>query len=122
MNQNGHRGVGNSEDRKAQAGASAPQPRLEFNAQDYVAYVDDMDLTQEEAETLLRALWDIMMAFVDMGFGIHPVQEKAGDKNAETLKNTGLSAQSVLYSDHSSLIENTKTARGRPSAESESES
>ena len=41
-----------------------------------------MDITDEEAITLIHMLYDIMAAFVDLGFAIHPAQNKALSDNA----------------------------------------
>lgn len=109
-------------DTSARAEVSSPQHRLEFDVEKYNAYVAEMNLTKEEEEQLLKALWDIMMAFVDMGFGIHPVQEISPKKATKTKENCGFPAESVLYSDHSDLIKNNRQALAYDSAESESES
>lgn len=47
---------------------------LEFNPQDYAHYLSSMDLTPEQQDELIRVTANIMMAFVDMGFGISPNQ------------------------------------------------
>lgn len=44
--------------------------RLHFDPQDYVRYLDGMDLTDTDAEALLATLWDIMVQFVDLGFQV----------------------------------------------------
>ena len=45
-------------------------------------YVEDMDLTEAQAIELLRAIWAINVAWVDLGFGINPIQQ-AMDKSGE---------------------------------------
>lgn len=44
--------------------------RLHFDPQDYVRYLNGMDLTDTDAEALLATLWDIMVQFVDLGFEV----------------------------------------------------
>jgi len=41
----------------------------------YKALLDDPSLSEAEKEEFLQALWSIVVAFVDLGFGVHPLQE-----------------------------------------------
>lgn len=56
----------------------AAKPRLEIDIEKYQAYLDGSDLTPAQKEDFLRALWSIMVACVDLGFGVHPVQQACG--------------------------------------------
>ena len=47
---------------------------LEFNAEDYTQYLGDNDLSDEQKAELLQTLWNIMNAFVDIGWGVDSVQ------------------------------------------------
>ncbi|MEW8072638.1 MAG: hypothetical protein AB2826_19655 [Candidatus Thiodiazotropha sp.] len=40
----------------------------------YREHVKDFDLSEEEQAELLKTLWSIMAAFVDMGFGVDSIQ------------------------------------------------
>jgi len=51
---------------------------LTFDAQTYCEYLSGFDLSEAEQAQILEALWAIMVAFVDLGFQIHPVQHAAG--------------------------------------------
>ena len=44
-------------------------------------------MSDEEKRVFLETLWSILMQFVDLGFGIHPVQEPCGkvSKNPRNL-------------------------------------
>lgn len=55
--------------------AQTPLPPLRFDVDEYRKYIEDEDLTEAQAEELLGAIWAVMVAFVDLGFGIHPVQQ-----------------------------------------------
>jgi hypothetical protein len=55
--------------------APAAMPRLTFDAKEYMAHLDGLDLTDAQKHQMLEALWSIMVSFVDLGFGIHPVQQ-----------------------------------------------
>ena len=50
----------------------APFPDLQ--ADRYKPMLADMDLTDEQADELLRVLWNIMCGFVDLGFGSNSIQ------------------------------------------------
>ncbi len=50
-------------------------PALQIDVQQFQSYLDDLDITEESKIELLETLWSIVVTFVDMGFGIHPVQQ-----------------------------------------------
>ena len=56
----------------------AAKPRLEIDIDKYQSYLDGSDLTPAQKEDFLRALWSVVVAFVDLGFGVHPVQQACG--------------------------------------------
>jgi hypothetical protein len=41
----------------------------------YGSYLEGSDLSDEQKRELIETLWNIVVAFVDLGFGIHPVQQ-----------------------------------------------
>lgn len=45
-----------------------------LDADKYREYVEDFDLPEERKIELLKTLWWIMAAFVDLGFGVDSVQ------------------------------------------------
>lgn len=58
----------------------AGRPALTLNVDDYRHYVEDMGLSPEQEQELLEALWTIIVSFVDLGFGIEPVQQAMKDR------------------------------------------
>lgn len=54
---------------------------LHFDPAKFLQYVEEEDLTEEQATVLLRAIWDIIVAFVDLGFGLSPVQQALVDRS-----------------------------------------
>lgn len=50
--------------------AAAPVP-----AAVYWQYLDNMELSDTQKTELLNALWSMMATFVDLGFGVDPVQQ-----------------------------------------------
>ncbi|MEM6463198.1 MAG: hypothetical protein AAF724_14905 [Pseudomonadota bacterium] len=55
----------------AEKDPSSAGPALDVDA--YRPYIEDFDLTEEQAAELLRTLWEIMKAFVDLGFGVDSI-------------------------------------------------
>lgn len=51
----------------------AAAPTLAFDKEKYLPELEDTDLTQEQKIELLQALWSIMEAFVDLGFGANSI-------------------------------------------------
>lgn len=45
-----------------------------FDIEKYRDDITEFDLTDEQADELLKTLWTIMSAFVDLGFGVDSVQ------------------------------------------------
>lgn len=52
---------------------------IEVDIEKYKALLDDATLSEAEKEAFLQALWSIVVAFVDLGFGVHPLQEVVED-------------------------------------------
>ena len=50
-------------------------PALTFEADEFIQYVKDHDLSEAEAYEFLATVWVYVVAWVDMGFGIHPIQQ-----------------------------------------------
>ncbi|MEM6890132.1 MAG: hypothetical protein AAF636_18655 [Pseudomonadota bacterium] len=57
---------------------AADNRRVEIDVEKYQAYLDDPSLGDAQREELLRALWSIISAFVELGFGVHPTQQACG--------------------------------------------
>ncbi|MBI1494210.1 hypothetical protein [Halocynthiibacter styelae] len=50
-------------------------PALNIDWDAYLPFFEDEDISDEHKRELIEALWSIMVSFVDLGFGIHPVQQ-----------------------------------------------
>ncbi len=68
-------------------------PALQLDVEYYQAFLDDEDITEEQKKELIETIWNIVVTFVDLGFGIEPVQQaiEAGQNNAQdkSLSDTG---------------------------------
>lgn len=71
-------------------------PALEFDAQEFWHFVEELDLNDEEKHDYLETVWSIIVGFVDLGFGIHPIQQACGYLT-ENFSKTALTAPDGLY-------------------------
>jgi len=55
---------------------------------DCIADIEELGLSDEEAESFLIQLWEIMSTMVTLGFGVHNVQSILGISEAETASET----------------------------------
>ena len=53
-------------------------PRLSIDWDAYLPFLENEDISEEQKHELIEALWTIMVSFVDLGFGIHPIQQVCG--------------------------------------------
>ncbi|WP_067223138.1 hypothetical protein [Stappia indica] len=67
---------------------------LSFDADEFIQYVKDHDLSEGEAYEFLATVWVYVVTWVDLGFGIHPPQQ--------TLKKDGAEPEPAL--DHESAL------------------
>lgn len=44
----------------------------------YLKYLDDIDMPDNEKRALIKALAAVVVGFVDLGFGTHPLQQTCG--------------------------------------------
>jgi hypothetical protein len=51
------------------------RPALTLDLARYEGMLADPALSEAERRAILEALWEIVVAFVDLGFGIHPLQQ-----------------------------------------------
>ena len=58
--------------------AHAAQRVVTVDIDKYQEYLDGSGMSAEEKEEFLKAVWSVVMVFVDLGFGVHPLQEVCG--------------------------------------------
>ena len=51
---------------------------LTVDVKKYEALLDDPSLSEAQKEEFLRAIWSVVVTFVELGFGVHPLQEVCG--------------------------------------------
>ena len=87
--------------------AKKAQPTLTIDWELYGKYLAESDLTDAEIRTFLETLLAIVVSAVDLGFGIHPVQQAAGnicEQQAEIAKFIASQSASVLPSSKNSKM------------------
>lgn len=67
---------------------SAPaKPSLGIDAEYYQSFLDDYDIPDAQKRELIEALWAIIVQFIDLGFGVHPITSIQGQQQTdETLR------------------------------------
>ena len=50
-------------------------PTIAIDYDLYMHHLAESDLTDAQKKELLDTLWQIIVSFVDMGFGVHPLQQ-----------------------------------------------
>lgn len=78
-------------------------PTLSVDWAYYATLLDESDASDAEKQELLETLWSIVWTFIDLGFGVHPLQQ-ACEQNSENRIN--------LPDDLVSLLNNQKTESG----------
>lgn len=50
-------------------------PVVTVDYEKYERFLEDAELTDEQKRQFIEALWQIIVSFVDLGFGVHPAQQ-----------------------------------------------
>lgn len=57
---------------------ASSRPVVHVDIARYQAFLDSAEMTEAQKEEFVKVLWSIIVAFIDLGFGIHPLQEVCG--------------------------------------------
>ena len=74
---------GNNTLNMLEAFSASARPTLSIDVAKYQHYLDESDLTPEQKEEFLQAMFSIVVTFVELGYGVHPLQEACG-KDGDT--------------------------------------
>ena len=95
-------------------GAPPSRPTLTVDWDRYGEMLEDADLTEVQKREFLETLWTIIVGFVDLGFGIHPVQQVLDGSSPENILNGGvpdvIESVSVTLRDGCELNEDLRAA------------
>lgn len=50
-------------------------PNLQVDLDCYQTFLDDAEIDDTMKEEFIEALWTVVVSFVDLGYGVHPVQQ-----------------------------------------------
>lgn len=53
----------------------ADYPALEIDYELYMKMLEDSEWNDEQKREFIETIWSIVVSFVDLGFGVHPVQQ-----------------------------------------------
>ena len=58
-----------------------PRPSLSIDWEFYAAMLEESDMPMDQQKELIETLWSIVVAFVDLGFEVSPVQQICGESS-----------------------------------------
>lgn len=56
---------------------------LTLDVEYYQSFLDDKDIPEDKKCELIATLWHIVVSFVDLGLGIHPLQQANADNETQ---------------------------------------
>lgn len=74
------------------------RPVIAVDYDRYAHFLKNSDGTEEQKREFLQALWSIMVNFVDLGFGVHPLQQACGQLEEIPLNVADIAEVEVEYS------------------------
>ena len=80
------------------SGAGTGSSVVTVDYEKYEWFLESADLSEDQKRQFIDALWQIIVGFVDLGFGVHPAQqaEKACGKLRENRLNRPLTAENEV--------------------------
>lgn len=86
---------------------SSPSVTVDYDR--YAHMLEDADLTETQKQEFLQALWNIVVAIIDLGFRVDPVcqaQENDCGKTAETDSECGFADNNMIKFEDTNLTNN----------------
>ncbi len=78
---------------------------LDIDLMEFAEHLEGSGLTDEEMREYLTIFWEIVIAFVDLGFGLNPAQIACEKLLKNTEKTSFLSADSLDLQEFTDTIE-----------------
>lgn len=95
---------------------------MSFDANKYLKYLDDCDLTNEQKLERIQKVRVILNSFVDTAFGTHPVQLCRKDSSEKDLQSTNEAVESKSLSKHFRNTSAPRLKRNEPLSRAKKES
>lgn len=91
--------------------------RLAVDVEAYRHFLEESDLSEAQQRELIETLWNVIVSFVDLGFGVSPLSEWAeeGTKTAPQVRTDQVQLSDPHHREHQ------ETAEGDPSLHEERE-
>ncbi|MEO0411733.1 MAG: hypothetical protein AAF221_07855 [Pseudomonadota bacterium] len=88
------------------------KPVITVDYERYAHFLENSDLTEEQKQEFLQAIWNIVVEFVSLGFGVHPLQQaKEGCGQVENFSpKPPFTAPDAVYLDHTVLEQITSAS------------
>ncbi|MGB7433196.1 MAG: hypothetical protein WA921_12090 [Ahrensia sp.] len=64
----------------------------------YAHYLENSDLSDEQKQEFLTTLWNLIVGFVDLGFGVHPLQQADPHPCGQEIDLSGIKSTKVVSS------------------------
>lgn len=58
--------------------ATTEKLAIQFDAREFAHFLADIDVSEAQKLEYIETIWTIILHFIDMGFGIHPLQQACG--------------------------------------------
>ncbi len=97
------------------AGSMSSRPVLSIDYALYEEYLEGADLSDVQKQEFLDALWSIIVGFVDLGFGVHPLQQIPSGTCGQEVDLTSLMASDVVSSAKGKSLKQFEKAADRQS-------
>ena len=87
-----------ADDHETSPPGKTKRPTLTLDVSLYESYLQDSDLSEDQKREFLEALWSVIVGFVDLGFGLHPVQQAMADNASDSVATRTTPTPSMLSS------------------------
>lgn len=95
----------------AQESGNAHRNILEVDFEKYQHFLDDSDLSDAQKREFLETIWSILLNFVDLDFGIHPMQQVTDEEEPKSVEYSGKNPDNATHSKKKISEELTNAAK-----------
>ena len=87
---------------------------IELDYEKYAHFLGSVDWTEDQKRDYAQMIWNIVVDFVSLGFGVHPVQQAKAGSNLKVNKRTDAVSfvQEMVELDDSDLKDKYRIAAG----------
>ena len=98
----------------AKGSTTTGPPALSLDWEVFGAHLDASDLSDDQRREFIEVLWSLVVSFVDLGFGTHPLQlvmENSCEQQVEIARFIAAESQPMLSSEDRSTSEFNAAAK-----------